>query len=114
MSDDVQVRRNDSAGRYEAWLDGRLAGFAAFRESEGVVEFPHTVTEPEFGGRGVASALARASLDDAREAGRTVRPECGFYAGWIDKHPAYQDLLALSAVDVGPDLTAAMRQTFRR
>ncbi|WP_313565145.1 GNAT family N-acetyltransferase [Mobilicoccus sp.] len=93
MSDDVQVRRNDSAGRYEAWLDGRLAGFAAFRESEGVVEFPHTVTEPEFGGRGVASALARTSLDDARAQGRRVIPSCSFYAGWIDKHPDYADLV---------------------
>lgn len=90
---DVQVTRNDDRGRYEAHLDGALAGFAEFRRGEGTIEFPHTVTEPEFGGRGVASALARTSLDEAREQGLRVIPSCSFYAGWIEKHPDYADLV---------------------
>ena len=90
---DVQVRRNDDEHRYEAYLDGSLAGFAEFRRTADAVEFPHTVTQPEFGGRGVASALARTSLDEAREQGRRVIPSCSFYATWIEKHPEYADLL---------------------
>lgn len=89
---DVEVSRNDEAGRYEARVDGRLAGFAEFRLGEGTVEFPHTVTEPEFGGQGVASSIARVSLDEARAEGRRVIPSCSFYARWIDRHPDYADL----------------------
>ncbi|WP_068431103.1 GNAT family N-acetyltransferase [Piscicoccus intestinalis] len=91
---DVDVTKNEQLSRYEAHLDGSLAGYAEYDDDGSVVTFSHTVTEPEFGGRGVASALARHSLDEVRAAGRTVRPTCSFYAGWIDKHPDYQDLLA--------------------
>lgn len=90
----AEVTKNEPESRYEAHVQGRLAGYADYDEQGGVVTFAHTVTEPEFGGRGVASAIARVSLDDARAAGRTVRPHCEFYAGWIDRHPEYQDLLA--------------------
>ncbi|GAB48477.1 GNAT family N-acetyltransferase [Mobilicoccus pelagius] len=90
---DVQVSRNDDRNRYEAYLEGALAGFAEFRRGDGTIEFPHTVTEPEFGGRGVASALARTSLDEAREQGLRVIPSCSFYAGWIEKHPDYAELV---------------------
>ena len=89
----IEITRNDDAGRYEATLDGRRAGYAEFRLGESTVEFPHTVTDPEFSGRGVASALARASLDEAREQGRRVIPSCSFYATWIEKHPEYADLV---------------------
>ncbi|MDO5627526.1 MAG: GNAT family N-acetyltransferase [Mobilicoccus sp.] len=102
---EVQVTRNEDASRYEAHLDGELAGYAEYRYDNeyrydderregGVVEFPHTVTEPRFGGRGVASAIARTSLEDARVDGLTVRPTCSFYAGWIEKHPEFADLVA--------------------
>lgn len=90
---DVQVSRNEQAGRYEAHLGDALAGYADYRLGDGTVEFPHTVTESEYGGRGVASALARTSLDEARAEGRRVIPTCAFYAGWIDKHPQYADLV---------------------
>lgn len=90
---DVTVTKNEQMGRYEAHVDGTFAGFAEYVERGGVVVFPHTVTEPEFGGQGVASALARRSLDEAREAGHRVIPSCSFYAGWIEKHPEYADLV---------------------
>lgn len=91
---DVEVTKNADLSRYEAHLEGKLAGYADYEVQGDVVSFPHTVTEPEFGGRGVASAIARTSLDEARAAGHSVRPACEFYADWIDKRPEYQDLLA--------------------
>lgn len=90
---DVTVTRNEQESRYEAHLDGELAGYAEYQDQGDTIVFPHTVTEPDFGGRGVGSALVRTSLDEAREQGRSVVPECEFYAGWIDKHPEYADLV---------------------
>jgi hypothetical protein len=90
----IEVTRDEARHRYEASVDGVPAGYAAYREHDGVVVFPHTVVDPAFEGQGVASAIARRSLDDARAAGMTVRPDCSFYARWIERHPDYADLLA--------------------
>jgi predicted GNAT family acetyltransferase len=92
---DVQTQRNDSEHRYEALVDGELAGAAYFSLREGTIDFTHTEVGDAWEGQGVGSALARAALDDVRRQGeRRVVPSCPFIKGWIDKHPDYQDLLA--------------------
>ncbi len=91
---DIEVSDDTGQRRYEARIDGELAGYADYRIWGEEIEFPHTVTLPDFAGRGVASRIAQVSLDDARAAGRTVRPTCSFYARWIQRHPDYEDLLA--------------------
>ncbi|MEU8258958.1 GNAT family N-acetyltransferase [Micromonospora inaquosa] len=37
--------------------------------------------------------MARAGLDEARAANLLVLPTCPFFAGWIARHPEYQDLV---------------------
>lgn len=91
---DVTVVENTEGSRYEAIIDGEVAGFADYRVEGNVVTFPHTVTDPAYGGQGVASAVARKALDDARERGQKVEPVCSFFAGYLDKHPEYADLRA--------------------
>lgn len=78
--------------RFEAHIDGALAGYAAYRRTEHVVTYPHTVVEPEYEGQGVGGALARAALDDARRRGLRVRATCPFISAWMGRHPEYQDL----------------------
>jgi predicted GNAT family acetyltransferase len=91
---DVEVRNNPDQNRYEAWLDGELAGFAEYGLSDHAIVFTHTEVADRFEGRGVGSALARGALDDVRAQGdRDVVPLCPFIKGWIAKHPDYQDLL---------------------
>lgn len=96
MSDtsDVQTTDNAEAQRYEARVDGGLAGFAQYRVEGDRVVFTHTEVDDAYEGQGVGSSLARAALDDVRASGRSVVPECEFIRGWIDKHPAYADLVA--------------------
>ncbi|GAA1975707.1 GNAT family N-acetyltransferase [Nocardioides panacihumi] len=91
---DVEVRDNPAENRYEAWLDGELAGIAVYGRSEHAIVFLHTEVDDKFEGKGVGSALARGALDDVRAEGqRDVVPLCPFIKAWIDKHPDYQDLL---------------------
>jgi uncharacterized protein len=81
--------------RYEARIDGELAGIAEYRASDHVVTFVHTEVMPAFGGKGVASGLVRAALDDVRAYGKKVRAVCPFVKGYVEKHPdEYGDLLA--------------------
>jgi uncharacterized protein len=91
---DVVTSNNPEAGRYEAHVDGQLAGFAEYQLTHRLVIFTHTEVADEFEGRGVGSALARFALDDVRADGtRQVLPLCPFIKGWIGKHPEYQDLV---------------------
>ena len=81
--------------RYEIRADERLAGFAEYRvRRDGTVVFTHTEIQPDVDGRGLGGELARAALDDARRRGVGVVPQCPFIAGYIERHPAYADLVA--------------------
>jgi hypothetical protein len=92
---DVATSHNPDASRYEAHLDGELAGFAEYELTDQLVIFTHTQVEDAYEGHGVGSALARFALDDVRASGtRKVLPLCPFIKGWIEKHPDYADLVA--------------------
>jgi predicted GNAT family acetyltransferase len=93
MADSPEIVDAPQAHRWEARLDGSLAGFAQYTLRPGLIVFTHTEVDPAFEGRGIAGALARTSLDAARAAGLGVVPLCPFYAAWIKKHPDYQDLV---------------------
>ena len=91
---DVQVSDNPTESRFEARVDGELAGFAAYETTDDLITFTHTEVFDAFEGQGVGSALARGALDEVRSDGaRKVLPRCPFIRGWIEKHPDYQDLV---------------------
>jgi predicted GNAT family acetyltransferase len=92
---DVQVTDNPAENRFEARLDGELAGIAVYRLDSDRIVFLHTEVDDRFEGHGIGSALARTALDDVRErGGLEVVPQCPFIASWIEKHPDYRDLVA--------------------
>lgn len=90
----IEVRLNDAQTRSEIFVDGELAGFVNFRRRGTVVTLPHAEIFPEFERRGLGSILVQRTLDDIRARGESVVPRCPFVKAWIDKHPAYQDLVA--------------------
>ena len=90
---DVTVRDNSGESRFEAYVDGQLAGFSAYELSDGVITFTHTEVDDAFEGQGVGSSLVRQELDLVRADGELrVRPLCPFVRAWIDRHPDYADL----------------------
>ena len=94
MTDDVVVTNAPDEKRYEARVDGALAGFAEYQLTDELIVFTHTEVDPAFEGRGVGSALARFALDDVRAAGtRKVMPLCPFIKGWIGRHREYVPLV---------------------
>ncbi|HUG15125.1 MAG TPA: GNAT family N-acetyltransferase [Thermomicrobiales bacterium] len=93
MAEFGPVRDNEQARRFELEVDGAVA-FAAYRQVGDALEMYSTVTPPALRGRGIASALARAALDSARERGLKVIPTCWFIDQFIRDNPDYRDLLA--------------------
>lgn len=90
---DIRIEKDSAAGRFQLVVDGVVAGFADYRDADGVREFPHTVVSPEYGGRGLAGRLTAAALDSTRSDGLTVLPSCSYVAAFIDSHPEYSDLV---------------------
>jgi uncharacterized protein len=97
MSDEtleVSVADNPAKRRYEAHVDGALAGSVSYQERPGGLVLIHTEVADEFEGRGVGSRLVAAVLDDMRTRGLSVTPHCRFAAAYIQRHPEYADLVA--------------------
>jgi hypothetical protein len=90
---EVTVRDNPDDNRFEAYVDGTLAGFSAYVEGHGTYNFVHTEVDDAFEGQGVGSALVRQSLDQLREReGVHVTASCPFVRAWLRTHPEYADL----------------------
>ncbi|HEX7769455.1 MAG TPA: GNAT family N-acetyltransferase, partial [Dokdonella sp.] len=60
---------------------------------DGIMVIDHTEVPPAVGGRGIAGQLVRAAFETARRAGWRVHPACSYAAAWIQRHPAYGDLV---------------------
>ena len=90
----IVVRDNPDEGRYELFVDERLAGLATYILSGQTMTIPHTEVQPRFEGQGLGARLARFVLDDARDRGLRVVPRCPFVAAYIKRHPEYADLIA--------------------
>ena len=89
--------------RFEIHVDGRTAGFAAYRMKDPrLMVLTHTEIDDAYEGRGLGSVLVRAALDSARGRGLSVRPDCPFVRAYIARHP--DDYLALVPEELRPRL----------
>jgi len=90
----VSVRDDPLASRFELRVNGVLAGYVSYRDARSGRAFEHTVIATEYQGMGLASQLIRYALDEARATGRNVLPFCPFVRSFIQRHPAYVDLVS--------------------
>jgi predicted GNAT family acetyltransferase len=98
----VTVTDAPELSRYQAHVDGELAGFAAYQRKGDLVVFTHTEVDPEHEGHGVAGTIAREVLDDVRRRGLRARLLCPFLSKWASRHPEYADVLERH-VEATPD-----------
>ncbi|MQY29996.1 GNAT family N-acetyltransferase [Nocardia aurantia] len=94
----TRLEHNAAATRYEIHIDDTLAGYADYSErtvgDTTVRDFQHTLTFPEFRGRGVAAELIEFALRDARDNGFGIIPTCWYVEKFIAEHREYADLVA--------------------
>ena len=79
--------------RYEITADGRPAGFTEYTDYRRVRTFVHTEIDQQFEGLGLGSVLIADALDDVREHGMTIVPQCPFVQAYVDHHPEVADLV---------------------
>lgn len=88
----LAIQHDRKAHRFHTEVDGAQCGLD-YSLASAVMTIIHTSVPPEVGGRGIASALVQAALDAARAEGWKVVPACSYAAVWMQRHPAYHDLL---------------------
>jgi uncharacterized protein len=91
-SDALHVRQNQADSRYELEVDGHLA-VIEYRDADGVRYYTHTEVPKALEGRGIASMMAKAVLDEAQAEHLTIVPLCPFVRGYIERHPQYKSLV---------------------
>ena len=79
--------------RFEIALDGAVIGKSYYREEDGRRVFTHTEVDPEYQGQGLAGQLIKVALDDTREAGLRIVPQCPAVARYVSKHPEYDQIV---------------------
>jgi uncharacterized protein len=91
----VEIVDVPDAHRYEARVGETVAGWVDYRRVGHRLVALHTEVEPEFGGQGIASALVKRVIDDARAAGMSITPRCPFFVTHFERHPEDRDIVAM-------------------
>ncbi|WP_460357924.1 GNAT family N-acetyltransferase [Mycobacterium sp. ZZG] len=90
----------DDSDRFTISVDGTKAGLTEYIDHDGQRIFPHTEIDDAFSGRGLATILVQQALEATRAAGLRIVPVCSMVAGFIDKHPEFNDLVDPVTADV--------------
>ncbi|MDG4766588.1 GNAT family N-acetyltransferase [Solwaraspora sp. WMMD406] len=90
----ILVTDNPARSRFEILIDDGLAGFASYRVRPGAVVVTHTEIDPSYRGQGAGDALARGLLEQIRDRGEQVVPQCPFIAAFIERHPEFAAMVS--------------------
>jgi predicted GNAT family acetyltransferase len=80
------VRDNVQQHRFEIEAEGKIA-FTAYALRDGAIELLHTEVPKELEGKGIGSALAQQSLEQAKARGLAAIVKCPFIRKWQERHP---------------------------
>lgn len=90
----AELTDNAAEARFEMPVEGHTAFVTYRRGDDGVISLNHAEVPRVLEGKGVGSRLVRATLDQVRREGLKVIPRCSFVRAYIERHPAYADLVA--------------------
>lgn len=96
----VRIEDDVDHNRFDLFVDDELVGILGYRFGEGgdggvgpVVALMHTVVKEEYGDRGWAGVLVRASLNTARDRQWRIVPICTYVRRYLAQHEEFIDLV---------------------
>jgi predicted GNAT family acetyltransferase len=95
----TEVTDNPSENRFEIRVDGKVPGYVAYWSDDDKVTLTHTEVDSAYEGQGLGSVLVRGTLDQLRERGVAVVPQCPFVRRFLQRHPDYLDLVSAADRD---------------
>lgn len=91
----TEFAHEPDAHRYTMRVDGSLVSVLEYVDHGASVVMNHTVTMPQYRGRGYADRLVTFAVDDVETHARgSISPTCWYVAEWFDRHPERAGLLA--------------------
>jgi predicted GNAT family acetyltransferase len=91
-AEQLAVRDNPDANRYEIEVAGQLATLEYMRR-DGEIVLVHAAVPPSLEGHGIAARVTRYALDAARADGLKVVVHCPYVASYVGRHPEYDDII---------------------
>ncbi len=92
-TDEIAVRDNLAARRFEIWVGDEKAGFAAYRLEGDAYAFTHTEIADSAEGKGLGSRLVGEALAQLRDKGVAVLPYCPFVKAYLQRHRELVELV---------------------
>lgn len=91
----ITLQEGEHGGRYLATLPGfdGEAQMTFHRSNDHQIIVNHTGVPDAMKGRGVATALVRHAISDARTKGIKIIPHCSFVRAQAIKHPEWEDVI---------------------
>jgi predicted GNAT family acetyltransferase len=86
VTDAPQITDDTAGQRFVTVVDGVEAKLEYARRGDRLV-LQHTEVPDEIGGRGIAGALVRFAVEQARADGATIVPRCPYARRWLEGHP---------------------------
>ncbi|SHM73308.1 hypothetical protein SAMN05444266_110151 [Chitinophaga jiangningensis] len=90
MADATYTVTNNTKEQQLEVTDGTDKATLTYRFYKNDIALMHTTVPASMGGKGIATRLAVAAFDLARELGKPVMVYCPFVASFLTKHPAYK------------------------
>jgi len=79
--------------QYTIEVEGKKVGKAKFLDRGPKRVFTHTEVNEDYEGRGLATILIGQALQQTRDAGLRIVPQCPTVAAYIKKHDEYSDIV---------------------
>ncbi|MCQ2451956.1 MAG: N-acetyltransferase [Oscillospiraceae bacterium] len=79
---------------YQMDVNGNTVAELTYVINNGIADINHTFVDDSLRGQGIAGQLVQAAADTLRKQHVKITNSCSYAAGWFDKHPEQQDLLA--------------------
>jgi predicted GNAT family acetyltransferase len=90
----IEREEDESGGRYVIRHNGDESEMTYSLSGGKTMIIGHTYVPPSLRGKGLAEALVRRGIDDARSEGRKIMPLCSYVRTEFKRHPEWSDLLA--------------------
>jgi predicted GNAT family acetyltransferase len=87
----ARIEHLPAQSRFALYLGDDLAAYADYSEVDGLRDFDHTVTEPDFRGRGLAGQVVQFALDATRAEGLKIGTSCSYVEKFVSEHPEYRN-----------------------
>ena len=85
----MDIVHDKEKSKFRVEVDG-VTAYVAYTLADGALDIRHTIVPEDIGGRGIASALVKATYDYALENGYKPVATCSYAVVWLQRHPEYK------------------------